>query len=139
MSAPIVHTGLVKQIEGARVSVTITSQSACGTCHARQACGLAETQEKIVDVVTPDAAQFSVGEEVVVGVRRRIGALSVGLAYVGALVVLLVVLFVGIGLLDWTERAAAWASLVGVVLYYGVLWLFRKKIENSIQFTITKI
>lgn len=139
MPSQIEHSGVVSRTEGDTVHVTITSHSACGSCRARQACGLAETQEKVVEVRTPDAARYAPGDAVVVGVRRRAGGIAVLLAYVGALVVLLAVLVVAVGPLGWSEGRAALAALAGVALYYVVLWLFRRKIEHTIQFTITKI
>lgn len=139
MPSQIEHSGVVSRIVGDTVHVTITSHSACGSCKARQACGLAETQEKVVEVRTPAAAQYALGDAVVVGVRRRAGGIAVLLAYVGALVVLLAVLAVAAGPLHWSEGHAALAALAGVALYYVVLWLFRKRIEHTIQFTITKI
>ena len=138
MAEVIEHSGAVERTEAGKVFVRIVSHSACGSCSARQACGLAEAQEKIVEVTTPDAAQFAPGETVTVGVRRRIGMLSVALAYGGALVVLLAVLLVAVGLAGWSEGRGALASLGAVALYYMVLWLFRRRIEHTIQFTITK-
>ena len=139
MERLIEHSGAVERAEADRVFVRITSHSACGTCSARQACGLAETQDKIVEVATPDAAAYAPGDTVMVGVRRRAGMLSVLLAYVGALVVLLAALTLGIGVGGWAEGAAAGVALGAVALYYMVLWLFRRRIEHTIQFTITKI
>ena len=138
MAEVIEHSGAVERTEAGKVFVRIVSHSACGSCSARQACGLAEAQEKIVEVATPDAAQFAPGEAVTVGVRRRIGMLSVALAYGGALVVLLAVLLTTVGLVGWSEGRGALASLGAVALYYMVLWLFRRRIEHTIQFTITK-
>ena len=115
-SGIIEHEGIVSRVEGDRVYVKITSQSACGACKAREACGLAEAQEKIVEVTTPGAQQhYTAGESVTVGVRRSAGAVAVILAYVGAL-----------------------AALGAVGVYYCVLWLFRHKIEHTIHFSITK-
>ena len=138
MAEVIEHSGAVERTEAGKVFVRIVSHSACGSCSARQACGLAEAQEKIVEVAIPDAAQFAPGEVVTVGVRRRIGMLSVALAYGGALVVLLAVLLTTVGLAGWSEGRGALASLVAVALYYMVLGLFRRRIEHTIQFTITK-
>ncbi len=138
MAAPIEHTGRVDRVENGTVFVTITSTSACGSCKARQACGLAETQEKTVVVKCDDAAAYAAGDTVVVGVRRSAGALAVALGYVGALVVLLAVLLTTIGALGWSEGAGALAALGGVALYYLLLWGLRRKIEHTIQFTITK-
>ena len=138
MPSQIEHSGVVSRIVGDTVHVMITSHSACGSCKARQACGLAETQEKVVEVRTPAAAQYAPGDAVVVGVRHRAGGIAVLLAYVGALVVLLAVLAVAAGPLHWSEGHAALAALAGVALYYGVLGLFRRRIEHTIHFTITK-
>lgn len=138
MAARIEHSGVVERTERDTVYVRITSRSACGTCKARQACGLAEAQDKIVAVKSPDAAQFAVGEQVIVGVRRSAGAVAVILAYVGALAVLLAVLVAAIAVLGWSEGRGALAALVAVGVYYCVLWLFRHKIEHTIHFSITK-
>ena len=73
MAERIEHSGTVDRVEAGRVYVKIISQSACGTCKARQACGMAESAEKIVAVSTPDAAEYAPGEMVVVGVLRRAG------------------------------------------------------------------
>ena len=48
MAARIEHSGVVERTERDTVYVRITSHSACGTCKAREACGLAEAQDKIV-------------------------------------------------------------------------------------------
>lgn len=84
MARLIEHSGVVDRVEGDTVRVKITSRSACGACSARQACGLAEAQEKIVAVRTHRAAEFAAGDEVMVGVRSNAGARAVLLAYVGA-------------------------------------------------------
>ncbi len=140
MNDLIEHSGVVVGAEGAGngvVRVRITSHSACGSCKAREACGLAEATEKIIEVHTDRAADFAAGDRVMVGVRRNIGFVSVALAYVGALIVLLAVLF-GAVAAGAGEGVAAVAAIVGVVLYYCLLWLMRRKIERTIQFTITK-
>ncbi len=139
MATQIEHSGIVSEVKQDRVVVIITSESACGSCKAREACGLSEAQEKRVVVTTDDAAQYAAGDSVVVGVKRSAGALSVALAYVGALVVLMAVLVIGIVVFTWSEGLAALAAMGSVVIYYVVLWLFRRKIEHTIQFTITKI
>ena len=74
-----------------------------------------------------------------VGVCRSAGMRAVALAYVGALAVLLAVLFAANAALGWSEGASALAALGGVGLYYVVLWLCRRRIEHTIHFTITKI
>ena len=134
VASRIEHSGVVERTERDTVYVRITSHSACGSCKAREACGLAEAQDKIVVVKSPDAAHYAAGEKVMVGVRRSAGAVAVILAYVGALAVLVA----AVAALGWSEGRGALAALGAVVVYYCVLWLFRHKIEHTIHFSITK-
>lgn len=139
VSERIEHSGIVDRVVRGTVYVRITSHSACGSCKAREACGLAEAQEKIVSVPCAVAGEYAPGEAVTVGVCRGTGLRAVALAYVGALAVLLAVLVVALAVLEWSEGVSALAAIAGVGVYYAVLWIFRRKIEHTIQFTITKI
>ena len=138
MKGHIEHTGRVLRTEGDKVFVAITSNSACSGCRAREACGVSESAEKIIEVETPAAADYAVGEEVVVAVRRHLGLTAVAIAYGGALLVLLAALFATVELLGWSEGAGIAATVAALALYYGALWLLRDKIAHTIQFTITK-
>ncbi|MBQ5637726.1 MAG: SoxR reducing system RseC family protein [Alistipes sp.] len=138
MAKEIQHIGTVAEVSAQQVVVRITSRSACGSCAARSACGLAEAQEKLIEVRTADAARYAVGDEVTVGVKPYIGAKAVGLAYVGALVVLILALVLSVGVFGVSEGVGVLITLAAVALYYGVLWLVKDKIEHTIQFTINK-
>lgn len=138
MAKEIQHVGTVAEVSAKQVVVRITSRSACGSCAARAACGLAEAQEKLIEVKTADAARYAVGDEVTVGVKPYIGAKAVGLAYVGALVVLILALVLSVGVFGVSEGVGVLITLAAVALYYGVLWFVKDKIEHTIQFTINK-
>lgn len=99
---------------------------------------MGEAQEKIVEVATPDAVGYASGEEVLVGVRRRVGGRAVLMGYVGALAVLIGSLVLTLEVLGWNEGLSAVVSLAGVGLYYFVMWLLRHRIDHSIHFTITR-
>ena len=134
----IEHAGCVQRIECNRVYVAITSNSACGTCSARKACGMSESAEKIVEVETADAAEYAVGDEVIVSVRRRAGLRAVAFAYAIPLVVLIVVL-AGVKAAGASDGAAAAGALIAVALYYLLLWAFRARMAEKIKFAIRKI
>ena len=134
----IEHSGRVQRVEKGRVIVAIISNSACGTCRARQACGVSESAEKIIEVETPAAADYAVGEEVVVAVRRQAGLRAVFFAYVVPLVVL-IGLLAGLKAAGAEDGVAALASIGGVGVYYLMLWLLREKMAERIRFTIRKI
>ncbi len=138
MSQEIWHSGVVDRVEGRKVVVRITSRSACGSCAARQACGLAEATEKLVEVHTEAATNYVAGDLVQVGVKKNIGGKAVALAYGGALVVLITALILAVEVAGLSDGASIGVTFAAVAFYYGVLWLLRKRIENTIQFSITK-
>ena len=111
----IEHTGRVERIEGNTVFVAITSNSACGTCRARKACGVSESAEKIIEVETATAADFEVGEEVTVAVRKRAGLRAVVFAYTIPLAVLIAVLAAAKAA-GAEDGAAALMSIAGVAV-----------------------
>lgn len=137
MARRIEHSGEVVRVEADRVAVRIQAQGACVTCRAREACGMGEAREKIVEVHTPHAAQYGVGEPVTVGVARRMGATAVVLAYVVPFFFLLGALALSAAL-GIAEGVAAFAALGAVAVWYLLLWLGRRKIDDTIHFTITK-
>lgn len=137
MSKVVQHSGTVQSTEQGKVVVRITSRSACGSCAAKQACGLAEATEKIVEVYTTDWAQYKAGDEVLVGVKQQIGMKAVAMAYGGALVVLLAALILSTEVLHLGDGIAVLVTIGAVALYYGALWLMKDRIEQTIHFTIT--
>lgn len=137
MSKSIQHRGVVAAIDGQRVRVVVSQQSACEGCHAKGVCG-EQGKERVIDVETPYATHFSVGERVVVALLRRSMAFSsVVWAYVLPLVVLMATLLV-LKACAVADGTAAIAAIGAVVLYYVGLYLFRNKIDKKIEFTIIK-
>lgn len=137
-ATPIKHSGEVIRVENQKVYVRMVVDSACSGCHARMVCGVDESKDKVVEVVTSLAHEYSVGDSVEVALRQKsMGTISVLLAYVVPFFVL-ASLLVGTIAFGGGEGVAAVVALVGVVLYYAVLWLLRDKVKNRIEFTITK-
>lgn len=137
MSIPIRHIGVVRRADSSTVYVTIERQSACAACHARHVCG-AEGGERVLEVKTPQALRFKVGDKVEVALRRRsMGIASILWGYVMPLLVLLMSLFAaklaGVG-----DGTAACVTLAAVAAYYAVLYALRSYMSRKIQFTIIK-
>ena len=137
MNSALQHRGVVTSVEAQAVTVSVTAQSACAGCHAKGICG-EKGSERVIVVKTPLAAEYSVGESVVVALQRQSMALaSVVWGYVVPLVVLLVVLF-GAVALGLSDGIAALLTIVAVVVYYVGLYLARRVFERKIEFTIFK-
>ena len=136
--AAVKHCGEVVRIDGHSVFVRMTVNSACSACHAKGVCGASEQTDKIVEVGTAAATDFQVGDSVEVALMQRdMGSTSVVLAYVVPFLVLAAVL-VGAILMGASEGMAALSALVGVALWYVVLYMLRDKIKNKIKFIIIK-
>lgn len=137
MSPTLQHRGVVTRVEAQAVTVSVVAQSACARCHAKGICGESGA-ERVIVVKTPRAAEYSVGESVVVALQRQSMALvSVVWGYVVPLVVLLVVLFGSVAL-GLSDGIAALSTILAVVIYYVGLYVARRVFERKIEFTIFK-
>lgn len=137
MGRNIQHIGIVESIEGSRVRVVVPQQSACSGCHAQGFCG-EKGKERIIEINTPHASSFEVGERVIVALLNKDMALSSVLwAYILPLIVMMaaLVMFKFVGLAD---GPSALLAIAAVAVYYVGLYLFRTKIDKKIQFTIFK-
>ena len=137
MSETIHHTGVVTRISQEAVFVRITQRSACSGCHAQSLCSASEQKEQIIEI--PDhTAQYAVGEKVEICGQINLGMEAVILAFVIPLI--LVVAGVAIGItLGCDESASGLISLLTLVPYYGVLYLFRDRLKRRFVFTIRKL
>ncbi len=137
MRQSIQHRGRVERVDGDRVFVVVDRETACSGCHAKGICGTSG-EKRVIEVQTPRAAEFSVGESVVVALlHRAMGVASVVLGYVVPLLVLMGLL-IGAKALGMEDGAAAMITLAGITVYYLLLYLLRRHIERKIQFTIIK-
>ena len=134
----ISHRGKILSITPLITTVQIISSSACSSCHAAGFCALGEKAEKIVEVQTDPYGFHEVGDEVNLILKATAGLKAVWLAYaVPVVLLMLTILFMiktGFG-----ELTSALTGLGVVVLWYLVLWLFRKKLRNEYVFKIEKL
>lgn len=137
MNVNIKHHGIVDDVTDDCVKVRIVQSSACASCKVAGHCNASESKEKIVEVYTPDARRYSVGDSVVVIASQRTGLLAVFLSSVVPLVLLVTVLAVTLAITG-SEPAAAAAGLCSLVPYYAVLYLFRNKIRARLSFSIER-
>lgn len=133
----IEHRGQVRSVARGVVRVAIVASGACQSCRAKELCGMGESQEKIFDIPCADAEHYRVGEQVILSEERTVALRAVLIAYVGALVVLLLAL-VGALALGLSEGLSVLVTLAAIGAYYGVIHALRAKIEQKIYFRITK-
>lgn len=137
VNGQIEHLGIVVAIDGQRIDVEVDAHGACSSCNVKGACQIGDPKQKIISIETLAAQYYELGESVTVSVERIMGMKAVAMAYIFPFFVMIGVLLIftyaGFG-----EIVAGLSSLGSLVVYYGVLFLSRKKIEREIVFRIRK-
>lgn len=131
----IVHPGKVIEMTPDFTTVEITVSSACASCHAKSLCGMSEEQDKVIMLPTDPYATYNVGDEVQVCTRMSMGLKAAWISYVIPLAVLMV-LILTLTSVGVNEFISAGVSIGGVGLYYFMIWLFRKRLQNEFVFYI---
>lgn len=131
----IVHAGKVLEMTPDFTTVEITVSSACASCHAKSLCGMSEEQDKVIMLPTDPYATYNVGDQVQVCTKMSMGLKAAWISYVIPLAVLMV-LILTLTSAGVNEFISAGVSIGGVGLYYFVIWLFRKRLQNEFVFYI---
>lgn len=135
MSARIHHEGIIDSIEKDRVRVRILQCPACSVCNVSSSCGIAESQEKLIDVYCADTGIFQVGTVVTVSTTGNVAIRAVLWAFGVPLVMMVLILFMVLRLTG-NEGVAALSSLLVLIPYYGLLFILRYHMRRQITFTI---
>ena len=112
------------------------NESACASCHAKSACGAADTKLYEVDARIPQGDTFAVGEEVRVAVHNQQGYFAIFLGYVLPFLLLMLALVVT-NVLGASELVMALGMLGMLAVYYFVLYLLRSRVSRRFSFTIS--
>lgn len=127
------HEGIVESIGAKSCLVRILQASACSSCSARQLCRSSESKEKVIEV-KGHYPTLQVGDNVTLIGSVRQGLRASVLAYVIPLIIMLVALYVGTRL--GGDGIGAIAALLFLAIYYGILFLFRDKLDKHFSFKI---
>ena len=130
----ICHNGFISRINSNTLYVIIVSQSACSECHAKGFCSVADQKDKEIEI-TGFKKNYQVGQEVTVVMRESDGLKAILIGYFLPFLVLIISLFITIGLTG-NEITGALVSIGMVVLYYGILYISRNKLQKSFRFEL---
>lgn len=133
----IEHEGIIEQIKGSRMTVRILQQSACSGCHAKGVCMAADSKEKLIEI-TDFSDRFLENERVIIEGKESMGHKAVFWAFVLPLILLMLTLILSISLWNFSETEAAVSAMASLIPYYLVLYLLRKKMTKTFQFSVKK-
>ncbi len=132
----IEHPGIIEKIENERIWVKIQPQSACGNCHSKSYCGMAESADKVIEVQNLQPGKiWQQGESVKIALRRSLGYRALFLGYLLPFLILIGSLIVTLTL-QINEGLAAGISIFLLVPYYGMLYIKKDVIRSSFHFFI---
>ncbi|MFA6402182.1 MAG: SoxR reducing system RseC family protein [Salinivirgaceae bacterium] len=130
----ISHQGLVESVNNGIVKVTITSVSACASCHAQGACSASDIQNKVVEA-TDYKKKVKPGDWVTVVTKESMGLKAVFFAYILPFILVLLSLIIG-HIYSINESASGLISLSILIPYYSILYLFKNILKKSFIFEI---
>jgi positive regulator of sigma E activity len=129
----IEHEGVVKRTDSSSSTVIITTTSACSGCHAEGMCTLSGKEEKIIEVT--GSYNLSPGDIVTVRMKKSMGYNALFLGYILPLIVVILTLILLISI-SVPEGWAGLGTILVLLPYYIILWLFRNRINSKFSFTI---
>ncbi len=135
-SRAIKHQAVVHTVSPYEVIVRIEQSSACASCSAAKFCTAGEHRQHLLPVAQPLGHAFVPGQEVTLYGHNTFGLKAVWWACVLPLILFVVVAVVSYSVWHLPEWVCALAALGTLVLYGGVLWLLRHKMERTFVFTI---
>jgi sigma-E factor negative regulatory protein RseC len=127
------HDGIVQRIEDNKVTVIITASSACSGCHAEGSCSLSGNEEKIIEV----RGKYNVkpGDHVTILMKQSMGYAALFLGYLLPLIIVVTLLITLISF-KIPELASGLISIIILIPYYFIMFLFRKTINEKFKFTL---
>lgn len=131
------HKGTIIEITEGNIKVEIVNKSMCAACHAKGFCTTGDTKDKVVDVAYLNNGEYSVGDSVVVTMKRSMGFKAVWISYVIPLLILLIFLLT-LHSMGFSELVAGVSSVLALGVYYLVVYLLRDRISTDFVFTIAK-
>lgn len=136
MSDNIHHTGIIERIDKNKVYVKIVQQSACAGCHAKSMCTASESKDRIIEIESEDPS-LRINEEVDVYGKSSLGYVAVLYAFVLPFVLLLTTIIVFTEAKQ-SEMVSAIAGLAVLPVYYGILYMFRGKLQKRFVFRLKR-
>ncbi len=131
----IYHSGIVKSINGNKIEVSIIAKSACSSCHSKSMCSMSEMEEKIIEIYNFKENKYNLGDNVEVVMNLSMGNKAVFLGYGIPFVLLLSSLIITYNITN-SEAISGIVVILSLGIYYFLLSLFRKKLQNTFSFRI---
>ena len=134
----ISHLGTILAINNNSATVGISRTEACHSCDLKHSCMLLKQQRQIDNVPLPLTHHFHVGEQVELSLSAKTCWNSIIIGYVLPLLVMISTA-VALHLLGGSDSMAALCSLLSLIPYYIIVYLFSRHCPPQVEFHIRQI
>ena len=131
----ICHNGRVTNIDDTTIYVVIVAKSACSSCHSKTMCSMTEMEEKIIEIKRNDTHNFQIGDKVEVKMNQSMGTKAVLLGYFIPFILMMITLIASYNITG-NEAITGLLTIVVLVIYYFLLFIFKKQISKNFSFQI---
>ncbi|NNG10417.1 MAG: SoxR reducing system RseC family protein [Arenibacter sp.] len=129
-----IHSGVVSEINGRSIVVSLDKNVHCESCSAKGACGVSDSASKEVEIIDYEGS-IKLNESVKVVLQKKLGQKAVFWAYIFPFLLMLITLITTS--LFFAEWIAGLMSLLILIPYYLVVYAnnnyFKKTFKISIQ------
>lgn len=137
MEEKVLHEGIIQEVSANKLTVSIISASACSSCHAKGACLASDMKEKEIDI-NHFSGNYYPGQHVNIVGRTSQGYKAAFYGYMIPFILVFSTLMISISFTN-NEVFSGLLSLLILIPYYTVLYIFRNKIKNSFEFEVASI
>ncbi len=132
----IAHDGMIQKVENGIASVTFIRSSGCAGCSIQSSCGMAESDDAIIEVPL-QGRDLKEGDSVVIRASATKGYAATALAYFVPFLIVITTITVttAVGV---PEAPAGLISLATLVPYYVCLKIFNRVYRNELSIDILK-
>lgn len=139
MTGVVAHLGTVVKVAADAVSVKVNDGAEkCGGCSIKFMCSTADDDSRLINVPVKSGESFDCGDRVrlFISDRKQYSATLIALV-LPCVALALGVLLASVAGLD--EGLSALSGLLFVSVYFGVLYLMRRRVNRKFTWTIEKL
>lgn len=131
----IKHAGYVSKIDGNRIEISLVGNINCAACNSKAACGVSDSDTKIVEIHNNDK-DLSINEQVDVVMQNSLGLKAVFWGYVFPFILLFSVMI--IASLFVKELIAGLLALFILIPYYLLLYFNQNTLRKIFTVSVLK-
>lgn len=135
-TSAFVHSGVVSEIHGSSIIVSLDNNVHCESCSAKGVCGVSDSASKEVEVIDLEGS-FTLNEPVKVMLKKELGQKAVFWAYIFPFLLMLLTLVTAS--LFFAEWIAGLLALLILIPYYGTVYALKDYFRKTFRISVLKI